>query len=48
VLVLRHEVHSWTLCHHAAGIQVQQVGVSIPVGGVEIPCHLLQPHIQGF
>lgn len=26
-LYFRHEVHSWTLCHHAVGIQVQQVGV---------------------
>ena len=47
-LYFRHEVHSWTLCHHAVGIQVQQVGVSIPVDGVEIPCHQLQPHIQDF
>lgn len=27
---------------------MQQVGVSILVDGVEILCHLLQLHIQGF
>jgi hypothetical protein len=43
----RREVVSWTLCHHAAGIQARQVGTSALVDGEEILSHLPLLHIQG-